>query len=228
MPVINITSSVEERFAPDLCEVTMAIKGTKDSRANCVDEYNHRAERLQSALEKAGVAKDLVSTGEFTVSANMIQLYEKDDGYYYRSTQRPEGYVYHGSMVARLPVDADLFSALWAAVVPADPELAIDVDFCLDDVATARSTLLAKAVATGREQAETLATAAGCALGPVQEVTFGRSPHFSVPTALTYPGRARGSALMACGSAPGQAPSFSPEPIKVTCDVHLTWELEQA
>jgi uncharacterized protein YggE len=159
-PEIATNGRGEVRVAPDLARLQVTVE-TRSSSANAAAADNAvRLTRTVAALRAAGIDSAQINTAGYSVATD------------HDSKNRPSGFVVRNGLrieVRRIPdVGKIIDAALGAGATQVN-----GVQFLRSNVQEARRAALALAVAEARRDAETLAQAAGGALGRLIYVTSG-------------------------------------------------------
>jgi uncharacterized protein YggE len=218
--IVNVGVDMERNFPVDTISVSIDLEGTHDTREECTSEYNRLLGEVLDALAGIGIPKDEVKNSRFHVSAHTEALFAKDEfGDYYHATEKIVGYDYSADMSLTRPMtDSDDIKAIWVALTSCSEPVNFSIDFCLDDMEQAKSSLLAEAVAEGRRRADILAAAAGAHVTGIHTIGY--------EYARGYPTGGMAAPMAAAYKSLESAPDFNPEDVGVRCSVQMQWRME--
>ena len=144
--------------APDMATLRLGAQAEAEEASQALDAASTAARALIEALRAAGVAEADLQTSELSLSPRY--------GYGARSDEDVSGYVASNVVTARLR-DLDALGTVIDAAAGAGANRIDGLSFGLTDPEAAKAQARGRAVADARAAAETLAEAAGLALGPV-------------------------------------------------------------
>lgn len=204
---VAVTSSIMGSFDPDIICISMDLTGEAKSKELAAKAYNEALSSLLDALEKMGVKREGVKNGYLRISP--VWKNRKGGGpYEYSSTVRFEE-----------PCVKERLDAVWTAISGLGGGISCCFDYDLRDDEGARETILRRAIDAGKKRAALLADAAGCDLGQIIHIDNSLNGNAAYGTVATgAPGERRGIRMDA-------SPVFNPEPVRVSCEVTLEYEL---
>lgn len=196
------------RADPELTVLGFQVRGRSTDYADAVERAAIEVEAIRAALETQGVSRASLKTTRFGVA-----LDEEWDPK--RQKRLFQGYAAVHALRLELPRTADAGGVL-DAIADTAPGAEVRVSFELADPDAFRQRLLAAAVEAARQNAATIAAAAGVALGPIVGIEYGWA-EIHVASPLVYESRAmRGAATPT---------SFEPEAIEGEESVTVSWSL---
>lgn len=172
---VTVSGSGKVTVVPDLLIVDLAVKVTRPTNAEALEEANRVEKRVTAALEKAGVAKKDIRTTGFSINPHYV--YDRDgerlDGYDAEHTLR----VNARDLAAAGKVLGDAVTAGGDAVQVRNTRLT------LADKGDAMDEARAKAVKDARSRATAYAAAGGRELGKVVRIREREASSGYVPAA---------------------------------------------
>ena len=202
------------RLKPDTMRVTMTLEGTEPVYAKTLERSAADTERIRSALEGAGFAREDLKTLQFHVQTE----YEgyQDEGVY---KQRLVGFRFRHELKVEFPSDNGRLGRVFAALANADLSPELSVAYTVKDREAAKNLLLAAAVADAKEKAEALTAAAGVRLLGIRHISYSLSENaFAVYTVNR-------SVMAAKECADSFAPEIVPDEIEAEDTVAIVWEI---
>lgn len=147
--------------APDAAEISLGVSFTEPSAKDALDKTSKAADKLSSAVQKAGVAKEDVQTANISV----YPQYREKSG-------KPEITGYQASIDVRVKVrDIERVGDVIAAGSDAGATNVSGPNFVLDNDAAASAKAIENAMDKARERGEAMAKAAGRKLGEIRAVS---------------------------------------------------------
>ncbi len=196
------------RADPELTVLGFQVRGRSTDYADAVERAAIEVEAIRAALETQGVSRASLKTTRFGVALDE----EWDPKQQRRLFQ---GYAAVHALRLELPRTTDAGGVL-DAIADAAPGAEVRVSFELADPDAFRQHLLAAAVGAARQNAATIAGAAGVALGPIAGIEYGWT-EVHVASPLVYEAKAmRGAATPT---------SFEPEAIEGEESVTVSWSI---
>jgi uncharacterized protein YggE len=163
LPQVVTTGTGEVRVTPDRATINIAVETRAPTAAAAGAENAKRQQATLDALRKAGIAKEHLSTVDYSVSP---------DYQYDREGNKPPtvvGYVVRNTIRAEVRKLDDLGRIIDAALAAGANTIGA-VEFTASNIDAARQQALANAVASARTQAEAMAKAAGGGIGRLLEL----------------------------------------------------------
>ncbi|MBQ1839743.1 MAG: SIMPL domain-containing protein [Atopobiaceae bacterium] len=219
--IINVGVDLRRDFPVDTISVSVDLRGTHDTRAECTSEYNRLLREVLDALVGIGIPADEVKNSDFRISAHTEALYAKDEGSdYYYVTNRLMGYDYSANMSLTRPfANSEDAKAIWVALASCSDPMHFSISFCLADMEEAKSSLLAEAVAEGHRRAGILAEAAGAHVTGIHTISYEYADGYQMGNMLAPPSAALYKSRES-------APDFNPADVSVRCSVQMQWRME--
>ena len=156
---IVVTGEGRVASAPDMARLRLGARAEAEEAARALDAASAAAGALIEALRAAGVADADIRTSE--LSLDQRYDYGRDE-----AEQEVTGYVASNVVTVRVR-DLDALGSVIDAAAEAGANRIDGLSFALSDPDAATEEARRRAVADARAAAETLAEAAGVALGPV-------------------------------------------------------------
>lgn len=204
---VAVTSSIMGNFDPDIIRISVDLTGEAASKELAAAAYNEALSSLLDALEKMGVKRKGVKNGYLRISP--VWKNRKGGGpHEYSSTVRFEE-----------PCMKERLDAVWTAIAGLGGGISCCFDYDLKDNEEARETILRRAIDAGRKRAALLADAAGCDLGQIIHIDNSLQGNAAAGIVATAAPDKRRSIRM------DASPVFNPEPVRVSCEVTLEYEL---
>ena len=214
-PYIRVTGTGLLRLKPDLCRITLNLRGLEKAYADCLSRASRDSAALGEAIAALGFRREDLKTTDFSVDTEYESVQEEG-----RWRQEFKGYRYAQALKLEFPVDNALLSRTLAALAaaPVDPEF--HLSYGLLDPERAKGDLLAAAVADARRKGEILASAAGVKLGRLLRMDYAVTE-----PVLETPRMAK--AMLARNESASFDLDLTPEDIRTQDTVTLTWEIEE-
>lgn len=195
VPVIRVSASGEAKAAPDEAWVDLGVE-TQAPTARAAAEANAAAmQRVIEALVRAGVPRAEIETQGY----NVFPEYAADpEG---RGEPRLRGYRV-SNVVSAHTVQVDRVGGLLDAGLAAGANRVNGVRFGVREADRFRAQAVEQAVRRARAEAQTIASALGVALGPIQEASTAFTPVQPMP--MVGMARMEMDAAQATPISPGQ------------------------
>ena len=153
----------EAQFVPDRAAVYVGVETRASTAAAAARDNAQRQRAIIDAVVAAGVARDQISTENYSVAPNTR---------YDQTTQRSTVVGYIVSNVVRVEVRRiDQIAGVLDAALAKGANQINSLDFFASNTDSARHAAITQGVARARADAETLARAAGGSLGPLVELS---------------------------------------------------------
>jgi len=181
-PTITVEATGVASRPPDIARVNLFTFAEDPAPGDALTSCSHLTERVLAALRDAGVApSDLETT---SIDLNVHHKREPEDGVQlYRASS---------GLVATVRPPGEAGRVISVAVEAAGTGVGINgVSFDVDDKSPLVSLARRDAVANALSAARELANAAGVALGPLVELSEGRSPRPFAPAGVPIRAAAR-------------------------------------
>ena len=210
---IRVTGTGLLRLKPDLCRVTLTLRGLEPAYADALTRASRDSAALAEAIASLGFRREDLKTTDFSVDAESESVQE--DG---RWRQEFRGYRFTQALKLEFPVDNALLSRTLAALAaaPVDPEF--HLSYGLLDPEKAKAALLEAAVADARRKGEILAAAAGVKQGKLLRIEYSVAE-----PVLETPRMAK--AMLARNESASFDMDLTPEDIRTQDTVTLVWEI---
>lgn len=205
--LISVNGRAEIKITPDLAYISIGVH-TEDTTAKAaVDQNNAQAQAVIAALKEQGIAAEDIQTTNFS-----IYPYEK---------WGPEGqslgtyYSVDNTVYVTLRA-VDTLGAVLDEAIAAGATNVSGISFDVEDKESLIAEGRTQAVADALSQAQSLADAAGVALGEVYSLSY----YNSWPTSYYYDTKGYG------GAAVEAAVPISPGQLTLTVDVSISYEIK--
>lgn len=218
VPVIRVAGLGEAKLSPDMAIVSMAVRREAETAREALTANNEAMAATIAAMKAAGVSDKDLQTSGFSIQPRWF--YPRNNKSNGGSDEEPRivGYTVTNQLTMRVR-DLSKLGELLDKSVTLGVNQGGNVRFANDDPASALAEARAAAMRDARKRAETLAEAAGVALGPVLEISENATRPQAVPIARA---RTMEMAADASASVPVEAGENS---YKVT--VQAVWEISQ-
>jgi uncharacterized protein YggE len=208
---IAVTGEGKVSVTPDLAVVSFGVDTTAPTAGAAVADNAKKSTALVDAIKQKIGATDKVATTQYSLSP----VYEQRD----RVSQAPPkitGYV--ASNMVRVELhDVKGVGALIDAATSAGANRANDLQFTLEERATAQSQAMARAGADAKRQADAAAAALGVELGRVLSATTSGGP-------VVYPKTFARAGMVAMAEA--APPPVEAGDVDVTVTLQVTYEIK--
>ena len=235
--LISTGASVEGKFPADVLRVKVTISGNRSTKEEeGAVAYNEHLTDVRASLVQAGVPERDIRNSDFSIHGNMKTLYVREDDQgdlpkvgassqqhhdghtYYVAKTVADGYRYHATVELECDSSAKLAKCIWAALIGCGDEVHFNFEFDVRDKESARSSLLADAVAEGRRRAHILASAAGAVVTGIHSIEYD----------YTRDKDRIAEFLVRSGRSLDAAPDFNPSDVTLTCRIQMQWRVELA
>ena len=201
---------------PDLTVISLNIIEKSFEYVDCINDANGRIEKLQTAIEKVGFAKDDLKTLSFNARTN-YENYRDEDGTY---KQRFAGYVCEYHLKLSMDFDNKRLTQTLEAIANSGANAEQSIAFTVKEPEKVSAQLLRSATENAREKAEVLCAASGVTLGELVNIEYNWND-ISIYSASHYE-RARGMEAVPLAA----APDFTPDDIKSSDTATFVWEIK--
>ncbi len=207
--VIRVQGRGEVGAEPDQVVLAFQARGENPAYGEAVARAARLVERLREALDAQGIARTALKTTRFGTDADYQWLEEQQQRVF-------RGYVVTHGLRLELARTVDA-GAVLDAIAREAPGVEVQVSFELGDRQGFRQRLLAAAVGAARQNAATIAEAAGLRLGAVVGIEYGWTElRFASPLQV------EAAALM---SRAAPATSFEPEEVRSEETVMISYAI---
>ena len=200
---------------PDLTVISLNIIEKSFEYVDCINDANGRIEKLQTAIEKVGFAKDDLKTLSFNARTN-YENYRDEDGTY---KQRFAGYICEYHLKLSMDFDNKRLTQTLEAIANSGANAEQSIAFTVKEPEKVSAQLLKAATENAREKAEVLSAASGVTLGELVNIEYNWND-ISIYSASHYE-RARGVEAVPLAA----APDFTPDDIKSSDTATFVWEI---
>jgi len=151
---------------PDIVTISFDVEVNVYDYEECLRTLNMRVEDLRQSITAAGLERAQLKTSGFNVHVN--SKYKDGKSIF-------AGYSASHRMHIELPVDKELLNRVLRNVAGGLSGAEINLSFSVRDKESLRKKVLANAVQKAKENAGTLASAAGVKLGKLIQIDYGRA-----------------------------------------------------
>lgn len=166
MRILRVQGRGRVNTEPDLVTLSFVVETKAKVYAECLSELNRRTEDLRTNLSAAGLDRAELSTTAFAV---------RYDTEYRNGRSAFVGYHASHDLHIEIPMDKSLLNEVLSHIAKGHSGVNVGLAFSVRDKDCLRKRVLAEAVRTARENAVTLAAAAGVNLGEIQQMEYGWS-----------------------------------------------------
>lgn len=208
---VSVQGSGSVFVEPDEARVRLGVQVERPTAAEAQDEMSSLAESITNAIRAHGIGGEQIQTAQLT----LYPVYDPRpvEG---PPTGEPEVRGYRATSTVVVTLSAlDSIGPVIDAAVGAGANRVEGVDFGLRESTGPRAAALARAVESGRQKAEAIASALGVELGPILEVS---------EQGLIVPRVAMDELATAAFARAGQTPAH-PGQIEVTATVALRYTI---
>ena len=165
MRVLNVQGRGQVSVEPDVVTLSFNVENTASDYAECLKGLNKQTEDLRRNMSASGLLNAKLKTSYYNISIETR----------YDDKQHPifNGYSASHRMQIELPSDKELLNKVLREVAKGHSGAEISLSFSVKDKDALRQRVITQAVRTAKENAETLAAAAGVTLGKLQEINYG-------------------------------------------------------
>lgn len=205
MKTITVKGIGTASVKPDYITIRLEIISADKDYSKSVNNANKRIVTLQTALGKAGYAKEDLKTLSFRVGTS----YEKKSA------------IYNCRYSLKLSFDLDTkrLAETINAIADSDADAQFTIRFTVKNPERVNDQLLKSAAENARQKAEVLCAASGVKLGGLIEVNYNWG-EVNVVSTSTY---SMNRDMVRCASTP--APEFEPDDIKSEDSATFVWEI---
>ena len=151
---------------PDMVTLSFGVESKARDYEESVRNLNARAEDLRASMSASGLDRARLKTTSFSVRVDTL----------YKNGQHLfAGYVASHQMQIEIPMDKTLLNKVLSHVAQGHSGAEIRLEFSVKDRDALRKNALTQAVKAAKDNAETLASAAGVTLGKLVQMDYGWS-----------------------------------------------------
>ena len=167
MKILKVIGEGTVTSQPDQVILSFNVKSKSMEYSTCINNLNTKTDNLRNNIVSADLSKTDLKTTSFNIDSEF--RYNNNDDYIF------DGYSASHQLVIKLPMDKELLNQVLHRITEGHSEAEIEMDFTIRDQEAVNRKVLARAVQNARQNAETLATAAGVVLGELQQIDYGGS-----------------------------------------------------
>ena len=216
--MIRVTGKGLLRLRPDTTQIGINLSDLCPDYGGALRRSAEDTDRLKSALEPFGFAREDLKTVNFHVDAE-YEGYQEEGVY----KQRFVGSRFQHALRVSFPSDNDRLDKVLRALAGSGVSPEIGLSYTVKDTEAAKNALLSKAVTDAAEKASVLARAAGVELGEIETIDYSRAQIDFVARPMNRMMKAE-EMDMAAGAM--YAPDIQPDDISVEDTVTVTWRIE--
>lgn len=164
MRVLKVQGTGRVSVEPDMVTLSFDVAVRDEDYEESLRCLNAQVEDLRASMTASGLDRTELKTSNFSVSV---------DNEYKDGRHVFVGYIASHRMSIEIPVDKELLNKVIRHVAKGHSGAEIKLSFSVRDKDALRKTVLAQAVQTAKENATTLAKAAGVKLGQLQQIDYG-------------------------------------------------------
>ena len=214
MKTIRVTGTARAALRPDLTVVTMTLQGTAPEYSEALNRASRDARTLRDVLERLHSKREELKTLSFFVNTD-YESYEESGVW----KQRFKGYRFEHLLKVSFDSENERLGEVLTALANAAVSPMLQISYEVKDPESAKTPLLARAVADAREKAQILAQAAGAELKELRSAAHtSGGPSFEAAAihSLDAPMAAKASIEL----------HLEPDDITITDYVTCVWEME--
>lgn len=164
MRLLKVQGKGRVSVEPDMVTISFNVEVNEIDYGDCLRILNEQTEDLRGSMTASGLDAGILKTSAFNVRV---------DTDYHEGEHIFVGYSASHRMKIELPMDKDLLNKVLRQVAQGHSGAEIRLSFSVRDKDALRKSVLTNAVQTARENAETLASAAGLKLGKLMQMDYG-------------------------------------------------------
>ncbi len=204
--IIRVRGKATVSAKPDWVVISLEVGSSHRDFGRCTGELAHLTETLRQDMERVGVNRDQLKTGQLSVSTSFD----------YRNQERVfVGYEARHSLALELGLQAETLNRVLKMLGQTKSRSKFTVRFTVKDPEPVRDRALEEAVTKAREKARLLAEASGVSLGELLEIDLSWSDiYIHSPSEMTVHSHA-------------MTPDYdiTPEDIDFEESVNLVWQI---
>jgi uncharacterized protein YggE len=165
MRMLKVQGRGQVNVEPDMVTLSFNVENTTSDYAECLQGLNKQTEDLRRNMSASGLLNAKLKTSYYNISIETR----------YDDKRHPifNGYSASHRMQIELPSDKELLNKVLREVAKGHSGAEISLSFSVKDKDALRQRVITQAVQMAKENAETLAAAAGVTLGKLQEINYG-------------------------------------------------------
>jgi len=165
--IVRVTGRGRLTLRPDTTRITITLEGTYPEYGEALGRSAEDTETLKEMLSEFGLRRADVKTLRFQVHEEYESV--EENGVY---RQRFAGYKFVHAVKVEFPSDNERLGRILYALANGKLHPEFRISYTVADPEAAKNELLRCAVADARAKAETLASAAGVALGNIRRIDY--------------------------------------------------------
>ena len=208
--VISVQGRRSVRAEPDLVQISFRISVLEQDYEVAMARLNNLVNQLRQDVAEVDVDPKGLKTTNFDISPKHHWSREEEEQVFL-------GFEAEHDLRLELPLDQDLLNRTLMQLAESTSQATFSIYFSVKDQDALRQRVLANAVARARENAETLAQAAGVQLGEILRIEYGWAEIRFSERMMTY------DASEAEPSPP--MPDIQPDEIEAGDNVTVIWAI---
>ena len=213
IPRIQVTGRATVEAPPDFAALSIGVTVRAPTTAAALDGTSAAAARIVEAAKAAQVTPRDIQTGTLSLQPAFRTVSAPGGG----SEQRPDGYTASNAVTVRVR-DLGRLGEVLRTVVDGGANRIGGVEFGLADPGALSLKAIDAAVRNARQQADTMAAAAGVKLGRIESIRSSDRNERPMPLS-----RSRMGAMAAMPAPPVPVEAGS---LEMTAEVDVTWAIE--
>ena len=207
MRVMKVKGTGRVETPPDIVRISLDVESVEQNYEECVRGLNMRTEKLREAMSAAGIERAELKTRSFRIDIKTEYINKRYAFWGYKGSH---------NLCVELPADKELLNRVLQQIAEGHSGAEVSISFSVKDTDALHKKVLARAVQDAKENARTLAEAAGLTLGEIVQMDYGWSE------VRVYDRRMD----MVCESGPAEyGPDIEPEDVSSQDSVTLVYEL---
>lgn len=210
MRVVRVQGRGKVSTEPDICILSFDVEMVTKEYGDCMNNLNQRTNQLRQSLSASEINIHDLKTTDFNIRVENKYSQQRYVFVGYRGSHR---------LHIELPVDKELLNRVLRKIVEGRSGAEISIAFSIEDKESLRKKTLQEAVRVAKNNAKTLADAAGLKLGDIQQLDYGwtevRIHEYEANMILA-------DSVMACSP-----PDIEPEDVFAEDSVTLVYEIEE-
>jgi uncharacterized protein len=207
--VISVQGRGTVRAEPDLVQLSFSISVLDQEYDVAMARLNDRVNQLRQDVATVDVDPKELKTTNFNISPKHYWSEEEEEQVFL-------GFEAEHDLRLELPLDQDLLNRALVQLAESASQATFSIYFAVKDQDALRQRVLANAVARARENAETLAQAAGVQLGEILRIEYGWAEVRFSERMMTYEASEMPTSPM---------PDIQPDEIEAGDNVTVIWAI---
>lgn len=213
---ISVQGKGSIHVVPDVTRLEVMVESVFVDYDTAYKQARENTLWMGNILEYNHLNKKLAKTIHFDISDHLIDEYDEDDHYI---GKKKDGYELSQRFKIDLGIDNDLLNKIVRGVGKFIKGAQINIGYTIKDPRPYQLKIMERAVKDAHEKAEIMATAAGCKLGEVNSISYGRQD-------LMVHSQARhihsNKEAMACDT---NSLNIEPDDLVMSDNVDVSWNL---